>query len=64
MKKQVVLALMLALGLGVQAQGDTTASITKKIEIQIEENTLSWNALITSTTRAIRQASSMAQRPF
>lgn len=44
MKKQVVLALMLALGLGVQAQGDTTASITKKIEIQIEENTLSWNA--------------------
>lgn len=44
MKKQVVLALMLALGLGAQAQGDTTASITKKIEIQIEENTLSWNA--------------------
>lgn len=42
MKKSVLLALMVAFGLGLSAQTDTT--MRKKIEIQIEENTLSFDA--------------------
>ncbi len=42
MKKQVVLALLLAFGFSTFAQTDSTAK--RKIEIQIEENTLSFDA--------------------
>ncbi len=42
MKKSVLTALLIAFGFGLAAQSDTTAK--RKIELQIEENTLSWDA--------------------
>lgn len=44
MKNSMLLALLVAFGLGLSAQSDTNAR--KKIEIQIEENTLSFDAPI------------------
>jgi len=42
MKKSIAVALLMAFGFGVSAQSDTTAR--KKIEIQIEQNTLAFDA--------------------
>ncbi len=42
MKKSLLMALLVAFGFGLSAQSDTT--VRKKIEIQIEENTLSFDA--------------------
>lgn len=42
MKKSIVLALLVAAGFGLQAQSDTSA--TKPIELQIDENTINFNA--------------------
>lgn len=42
MKNSILVALLMAFGFGLSAQSDTT--VRKKIEIQIEENTLSFDA--------------------